>query len=152
MSRGIIFDQWRDRTEEPVIVLVYDGVWELQPVAVDDTHEGDLQQEYASAFYAARAYRTFDEVCEEWSDDLTPEQVEGLYSRGDYSAERRGLPAEWYVEGTEEGGGDTVIYIDDETLAGSHRATLEDEVPYLDPEDVARIYRAIIEAREEWQA
>jgi hypothetical protein len=145
MTRRINTDQWRDKTQEPAIVCVYDGVWELLPVAVDDSHEADLYQEYASAFYAARAYMTFDEVCEEYADDYTPEQIEDMYDAGDGSADRAGLPASWYVEGTEDG--DQIIYVDPETFANSHRATFDEELQYLDPEDVADIYRAILAER-----
>lgn len=151
MSRTADLTQWRDRTEEPVIVWVYTGTWDLDPVAVDDSHENDLYDEYARAFFAARAYQTFDEVAEEWSEDLTPEQIEELYTRGDGSADRRGLPAEWYAEGCNEDGSDPIIYIDPETFANSHRESLEEATTYLEPEDVAAIYRAILEARAEYR-
>lgn len=144
MTRRINLDQWRDRKEPPVIVWTYTGVWELEPVAVDDSHESDLYQEYAAAFFAAKTYQTFDEVCEEYADDYTPEQIEDFYDAGDGSAERAGLPVSWYVEGTEDG--DQIIHVDPETFASSHRESLEEAVKYLDPEDVAEIYQEIIAA------
>lgn len=147
MTRRLDISQWRDRTEEPVIVCVYTGVWELEPVAVDDSHESDLYDEYAHAFFAARAYQTFEEVCEEYADDYTPDQIEDLYARGDGSEARAGLPAMWCVEGTEADGSDSIIYVDEEIFASSHRESLEEATPYLDPEDVAAIYRAMLEAR-----
>lgn len=147
MTRRINLDQWRDRTEEPVIVWTYTGVWELEPVAVDDSHDADIYQEYAAAFYAAKAYKTFDEVCEEWKEDLTPEEIEKLYQWGDGREARRGLPASWYVEGANEDGSDAIIYVDEETQANSRRETLEEATPYLDPEDVAEVFRAILATR-----
>lgn len=144
MTRRLDISQWKDRTEAPVIVWTYDGVWELAPVAVDNSHENDLYAEYAAAFFAAKAYQTFEEVCEEYADDYTPEQIEDFYDAGDGSEERAGLPASWYVEGTEDG--DQIIYVDPETFANSHRETLEEAVKYLDPEDVAEIYQEIIAA------
>lgn len=149
MTRRVDLTQWRDRTQEPAIVCVYDGCWELLPVAVDDSHEGDLYDELTRAFYAARAYMTFEEVCEEYAEDFTPDQIEALYNAGDWSAEREGLPTQYYAQGTEEDGSDTLIYVNEETFSGSHRATLEEETPYLDPEDVAAIYREILAARAE---
>jgi len=150
MTRHVDISQWRDRTEEPVIVCVYTGFWELLPVAVDDSHEADLYDELTRAIFAARAYMTFEEVCEEYADDYTPEQIEELYSRGDWSAEKAGLPGQYYAQGCNDDGSDPIIYITEETFAGTHRETLEDETPYLDPEDVARIYREILEARKEY--
>lgn len=140
--------QWRDRTEAPVIVWAYVGFWELQPVAVDDSHEADIYQEYASAFYAVNAYKTREELKEEFSEDYTPEEIDELYSTD--RAARAGLPVEWIAEGVNEDGSDAVIYCDEETLANSHRESLEEAVKYLAPEDVAEIYRAILEARAEY--
>lgn len=151
MSRRIDISQWRDRTEEPVIVWVYTGVWELEPVAVDDSHENDLYDEYTRAWYAARAYQTSEELEDnaEWYD-LTAEQMEDLYSAGDWSAERAGLPSQYYAEGVNEDGSDAIIYVDEETQSQTHRETLAEATPSLDPEDVAEIYRAMLEARAEY--
>lgn len=148
MSRRINLDQWRDRTEEPVIVWTYTGVWELEPVAVDDSHEGDIYDEYAHAWYAAGYYQTREEVEEEFSEDYTPEQIEELYSTD--RAARAGLPYEYCAEGCNEDGSDAIIYVDEETQASSRRESLEDATPYLDPEDVAEIYREILAARAEY--
>lgn len=35
MTRRLETSQWHDRTEEPVIIWAYTGVWDLVPVAVD---------------------------------------------------------------------------------------------------------------------
>lgn len=148
MSRPADLTQWRDRTEEPVIIWVYTGVWELMPVAVDDSHENDLYQEYAAAFYAAGYYQTREELEEEHADEYTPEEIQELYSTD--RAARAGLPVEWYVESANEDGSDAIIYVDEETQANSRRETLEEATPYLDPEDVAEIYRAILAARAEY--
>lgn len=149
MTRRIDISQWRDRTEEPVIVWTYTGVWELMPVAVDDSHENDLYDEYTRAWYAARTYQTREELDNDASwYDLTPEQIEELYQRGDYSAERAGLPAEYYAEGVNDDGSDALIYVDEATVYGTHRETLEEAAAHLDPEDVASIYREILAARE----
>lgn len=150
MTRRVNLDQWTDRTEPPVIVWVYCGYWELEPVAVDDSHECDMHDEYTRAWFAAGAYQTRDQVEEEFKSEYTPEQIEELYSRGDYSAEAAGLPTETYAEGCEEDGSDTIIYIDEVTWSESHRETLEEATPYLDPEDVAEIHHAITEARKEY--
>ena len=147
MSRRINLDQWRDRTEEPVIVWAYTGVWELEPVAVDDSHEADIYDEYARAWYAAGYYQTREQVEEEFSEDYTPDQIEELYSTD--RAARAGLPYEYYAEGVNEDGSDAIIYVDEETQANSRRETLEEATPYLDPEDVSEIYRAMLEARAE---
>lgn len=151
MSMRIDTSQWRDKTEAPAIVWVYIGVWELAPVAVDDTHENDLHDELTRAFYAVNAYQTAEELEEDASFyDLTPAQIWELYSRGDYSAEKAGLPTETYAEGCNEDGSDAIIYVDEATWSTSHRETLEEATPYLDPEDVAEIYRAILAARAEY--
>ena len=152
MTRRINLDQWRDRTEEPVIVWTYTGVWELMPVAVDDSHDNDLYQEYASAFYAAKAYQTAEELEDNASwYDLTAEELRDIIDSGDDLAQTRaGLPRMWYVEGAAEDGSDVIIYVDDETQAQSHRETLAEATSHLDPEDVAEIYRAIIDARAEY--
>lgn len=151
MSMRIDTSQWRDKTEAPAIVWVYIGVWELAPVAVDDTHENDLHDELTRAFYAVNAYQTAEELEEDASFyDLTPAQIWELYSRGDYSAEKAGLPTETYAEGCNEDGSDAIIYVDEATWSTSRRETLEEATPYLDPEDVAEIYRAILAARKEY--
>ena len=145
MTRRVITDQWHDHTEEPVIVWVYTGFCELEPVAVDDSHEADIYQEYAAAFYAARAYMTREELEEEFSEDYTPEQIDELYSTD--RAGRAGLPVEWYAEGVNDDHSDAIIYVDPETHAGSHRESLEDAAAYLDPEDIVSIYQSILAAR-----
>ena len=151
MSMRIDTSQWRDKTEAPVIVWAYIGGWELAPVAVDDTHENDLHDEFTRAFYAVNAYQTAEELEEDASFyDLTPAQIWELYSRGDYSAEKAGLPTETYAEGVNDDGSDAIIYVDEATWSTSRRETLEEATPYLDPEDVAEIYRAILAARKEY--
>lgn len=151
MTRRLDISQWRDRTEEPVIVWVHDGYWELLPVAVDTVGpEADEYAQFARAIYAARAYYTFDEVCSEYADSFTADQIEALYSAGDWSAEREGLPAEWYAEGTEPDGSDTRIYVTEETLYATHRETLEEATPDLDPEDLEEIRNEIAAARAEY--
>ena len=151
MTHRINLDQWRDRTEEPVIIWAFTGYVELQPVAVDDSHEADIYDEYTRAWYAARTYQTREELDSEASwYDLTPEQIEELYNRGDGSAEAAGLPYEYYAEGCNEDGSDALIYVSEETECNTHRETLEEATPYLDPEDVAEIRREIIAAREEY--
>jgi len=151
MSMRIDTSQWRDKTEAPAIVWVYIGVWELAPVAVDDSHENDLHDELTRAFYAVNAYQTAEELEEDASFyDLTPAQIWELYSRGDYSAEKAGLPTETYAEGVNDDGSDAIIYVDEATWSTSRRETLEEATPYLDPEDVAEIYRAILAARKEY--
>ena len=148
MTRRVNLDQWTDRTEPPTIVWVYCGYWELEPIAVNDSNDNDVYQEYASAWYAARAYWTWDEVVEEYRHEYTAEQLEELYSLGDYSADRAGLPREYYVEGAAEDGSDELIYIDEQTEFETRRESLEDAAQYLYPEDVAEIYREILAARE----
>ncbi len=151
MTRRINTDQWRDHTEEPVIVWTYTGVWELEPVAVDDTHESDLYNEYTRAWYAAGAYYNEEGLKEEARfHDLTIEQAYELYSRADGSAEAAGLPREYYAEGVNEDGSDAVIYIDETTEFETHRESLEEAAPYLDPEDVEEIRAAMLEARKEY--
>lgn len=152
MSRRIDITQWRDRTEEPVIIWVYTGTWELAPVAVDDSHEADLYDEYTRAWYAAGAYYNEEGLEDEARfHNLTIEQAYELYSKGDGSAEAAGLPREYYAEGVNSDGSDVLIYVDEATEYGTHRETLEEATPYLESEDVAEIYRAIIEARKEYE-
>ena len=141
-------DQWRDRTEAPVIVWAFVGTWELQPVAVDDSHENDLYNEYARAWYAAGAYQTAEEL-EENADfyDLTPERMRELYSRADCSAYEAGLPHEYYAEGCNEDGSDAIIYVDEQTEFETHRETLEEAARYLDPENLEEIRHEIATAR-----
>lgn len=147
MKRRLDISQWRDRTEAPVIVWTYDGVWQLAPVAVDDSHENDLYAEFTRAWYAAGAYYNEEGLEEEARlHDLTLEQAYELYSKGDGSAEAAGLPREYYAEGVNEDGSDAIIYVDEATEFETHRETLEEAVKYLDPEDVAEIYQEIIAA------
>lgn len=148
MTRRVNLDQWAYRDEPPVIVWVYCGYWELEPIAVNDSHENDVYNEYASAWYAAHAYMTWDEVIEEYRHEYTAEQIEELYNRGDFSADRAGLPREYYVEGAAEDGSDMLIYVDEQTEFETRRESLEDAAQYLYPEDVAEINREIIAARE----
>lgn len=150
MSRRIDLTQWRDRTEEPIIIWVPVSDYTADPYAVDDSHEADLYQEYASAYYAARAYYTAAEMEDraEWYD-LTPAHMWELYEAGDGSADRAGLPREWYAEGVNEDGSDALIYVDEATEYGTHRESLEEAARYLEAEDVAAIYREILEARAE---
>lgn len=151
MTRRVNTDQWRDKTEPPVIVWAFTGFVELEPVAVDDTHEGDLYDEYTRAWYAASAYYTAEEMEDRASwYDLTPAQMWELYQRGDGSAEAAGLPREYYAEGVNEDGSDAIIYIDEATEFESHRESLEEAAPYLDPEDVEEIRAAMLEARKEY--
>ena len=143
--------QWRDRTEEPVIIWVPVSDYTAEPVAVDYSHEADIYDEYTRAWYAARTYQTREELDNDASwYDLTPEQIEELYQRGDFSAERAGLPAEYYAEGVNEDGSDALIYVDEATVYGTHRETLAEATPNLDPESVAEIYREMLEARAEY--
>ena len=152
MSRRIDISQWRDRTEEPVIVWVYTGVWELEPVAVDDSHEADIYDEYTRAWYAAGYYQTAEELEENASwYDLTAEELRDIIDSGDDLAQTRaGLPRMYYAEGVNEDGSDAIIYVDEETQSQTHRETLAEATPNLDPEDVAEIYRAMLEARAEY--
>lgn len=148
MTRRLDISQWRDRTEAPVIVWVHDGLWELMPVAVDTVGpEADEYAQFARAFYAARAYQTFDEVCEEYAGTFTPEQISDLYSAGDGSDEAAGLPAMWVVEST--GDGDQIIYVDEATMYNTRRATLEEATPYMYPDDLEEIRELIAAARTE---
>lgn len=149
MTCRVNLDQWTDRENPPVIVWVFTGYVELEPVAVDDSHEADLYDEYTRAWYAAGAYYNEEGLKEEARfNDLTLEQAYELYSKGDGSAEAAGLPREYYAEGVNEDGSDAVIYVDEATEFETHRESLEDAAQYLDPEDVAEIYREIIAARE----
>jgi len=146
MTRRVNLDQWTDRTEEPAIVWVYCGYWELEPVAVNDSHDNDVYDELAHAWYAAHAYQTREQVEEDHADEYTPEDIQELYSTD--RAARAGLPNEYYVEGAAEDGSDVLIYVDEETVYNTRRESLEDAAQYLYPEDVAEIYREIIAARE----
>lgn len=149
MTRRVNLDQWTDRTEPPVIVWVYCGYWELEPVAVNDSHDSDVYDELTHAWYAAGAYYNEEGLKDEARfHDLTLEQAYELYSKGDGSAEAAGLPREYYAEGVNEDGSDAVIYVDEATEFETHRESLEDAAQYLDSEDVAEIYREIIAARE----
>lgn len=151
MTRRVNTDQWRDKTQPPVIVWAFTGYVELEPVAVDDTHEADLYDEYARAWYAAGAYYNEEGLKDEARlHDLTLEQAYELYSKGDGSAEAAGLPREYYAEGVNEDGSDAVIYVDEATEFESHRESLEEATPYLDPEDVEEIRAAMLEARKEY--
>ena len=143
--------QWKDRTEAPAIVWAYVGTWDLQPVAVDDTHDTDTYNELTRAWYAAGYYQTREELENNagWYD-LTPAQMEELYSRGDGSAEAAGLPAEFYAEGVNEDGSDAIIYVDDATIFQTRRETLEEAAPYIDAEDLAEIRAEIEKARKEY--
>ena len=143
--------QWRDRTEEPAIIWAYVGTWDLQPVAVDDTHDADTYNEFTRAWYAAGAYQTLEEVKEEADVyDLTPAEVEELYARADCSAYEAGLPFEYYVEGANEDGSDAIIYVTEVTEAETHRETLEEAARYLDPEDLEEIRAEIEKALAEY--
>lgn len=143
--------QWKDRTEEPAIVWAYVGTWDLQPVAVDDTHDADTYNELTRAWYAAGAYQTIEEVKEEADAyDLTPAEVEELYTRADCSAHEAGLPFEYYAEGVNEDGSDAIIYVSEVTEAETHRETLAEAARYLDPEDLAEIRAEIEKARAEY--
>lgn len=145
-------DQWRDRTEAPVIVWTYTGVWELLPVAVDPVGpEADEYDQLARAWYAAGAYQTREQVEEDHADELTPEQIEELYSAGDGSTERAGLPESFVVTGVEDDGSDAIIYVDEATIYDTRRpVTLEEAARYLDPEDLAEIQAEIEKARAEY--
>ena len=153
MSMRIDTSQWRDKTEAPVIVWTYTGVWELLPVAVDAVGpEADEYDQIARAWYAAGYYQTREELegNASWYD-LTPEQIEGLYSAGDGSAEAAGLPAEFVATGVNDDGSDAIIYVDDATMFDTRRpVTLEEAAPAMYPEDVAEIYRTILAARAEY--
>lgn len=151
MTRRLDISQWRDRTEEPAIVWAYTGYAELEPVAVDDTHEADLYDEYTRAWYAAGAYYNEEGLKDEARfHDLTLEQAYELYSKGDGSAEAAGLPREYYAEGVNEDGSDAIIYVDEATEFETHRESLEEAAPYLDPEDLEEIREQIAAARAEY--
>lgn len=152
MTRRIDISQWRDRTQEPVIVWTYTGVWELMPVAVDTVGpEADEYDQIARAWYAAGAYQTREQVEEDHASDLTPEQIEELYSRGDYSAEAAGLPADFVATGVNDDGSDAIIYVDEATIYDTRRpVTLEEAARYLDPEDLEEIHAEIEKARAEY--
>lgn len=151
MTRRLDISQWRDRTEEPVIVWVPISAYTADPYAVDDSHDNDLYDEYARAFFASGQYQTREQL-EEDADwyDLTPDQIEELYQRGDGSADRAGLPVEWYAEGTEPDGSDSIIYVSQDTGYNTHRETLEEAARYLDPEDLEEIREQIAAARAEY--
>lgn len=146
MTRRVNLDQWTAREELPVIVWAYCGYWELEPIAVNDSHDSDVYSEYAAAFLASGYYQTREQVEEDHADEYTPEEIQELYSTD--RAARAGLPNEWYVEGADEDGSDLVIYVDAETSYNSRREPFEDAIKYLDSEDVAEIYREILVARE----
>lgn len=148
MTRRVNLDQWTDRENPPAIVWVYCGYWELEPVAVNDSHDSDVYDELTHAWYAANAYMTWDEVVEEYRHEYTAAQLEELYSNGDGSADRAGLPREYYVEGVAEDGSDVLIYVDEQTVYNTRRESLEDAAAHLYPEDVAEIYREVLAARE----
>lgn len=153
MTRRIDISQWRDRTEEPVIVWTYTGVWELLPVAVDAVGpEADEYDQIARAWYAAGYYQTREELEENAGFyDLAPEQIEELYSRGDYSAEAAGLPESFVATGVEDDGSDAIIYIDEATIYDTRRpVTLEEAAPAMYPEDLEEIRELIAEARAEY--
>lgn len=152
MTRSVDISQWRDRTEEPVIVWTYTGVWELLPVAVDAVGpEADEYDQIARAWYASGYYQTREQVEEDHAADLTPEQIDELYSAGDGSAEAAGLPAEFVATGVEEDGSDAIIYVDEATIYDTRRpVTLEEAAPAMYPEDLAEIRAEIDKARAEY--
>lgn len=152
MTRSVDISQWRDRTEEPVIVWTYTGVWELLPVAVDPVGpEADEYDQIVRAWYAAGYYYTREELEQEHADSLTPEQIEELYSRGDGSAEAAGLPAEFVATGVNDDGSDEIIFVDDATTYDTRRpVTLAEAAPAMYPEDVEGIRELIAEARKEY--
>ena len=143
--------QWRDRTEEPVIVWTYIGVWELMPVAVDPVGpEADEYDQIARAWYAAGYYQTREDVEAEHADDLTPAQIEELYQRGDGSAEAAGLPVEFVATGVNDDGSDAIMYVDEATIYDTRRpVTLAEAAPAMYPEDVEEIREQIAAARAE---
>lgn len=150
MTRRVITDQWHDHTQPPVIVWAYTGVWELQPVAVDQVGpEADEYSQLTRAWYAAKAYYNEEELEEEARfNGLTMEQANELYGRGDGSAEAAGLPREYYAEGVNKDGSDAIIYVDEATEFATYLETLEEATPRLYPEDVAEINQAVTEARQ----
>ena len=154
MTRSVDLTQWRDHTEEPVIVWAYTGIWELMPVAVDAVGpEADEYDQLARAWYAAGYYYTREELEAEYADRFTPEQIEELYSRGDGSAEAAGLPADFVATGVNDDGSDAIIYVDESTIYKTHRpVTLAEAAPAMYPDDVEEIRELIVEARAEYDA
>ena len=151
MTSRINTDQWRDKTQEPVIIWVPISAYASEPVAMDDSHDADLYDEFTRAWFAVGQYQTREEVNNNASwYDLTPEQIEELYSRGDGSEEAAGLPREYYAQGCNEDGSDPLIYVSWETEHNTHRESLKEAARDLDPEDVADIYRAILAEREKY--
>ena len=151
MSRPADLTQWRDRTEEPVIIWAYTGVWEPMPVAVDQVGpEADEYDQVTRAWYAAGYYYTREELEQEHADSLTPDQIEELYSRGDGSAEAAGLPELFYAQGVNDDGSDAIIYVDEATIYETRRATLEEAAPYMYAEDLEEIHELIAAARKEY--
>ena len=151
MSRPADLTQWRDHTEEPVIIWAYTGVWELMPVAVDAVGpEADEYDQVTRAWYAAGCYYTLEELEQEYADSLTPDQIEELYSRGDGSAEAAGLPAEFVATGCSYDGSDEIIYVDEATIYETRRATLEEAAPAMYPDDLEEIRELIAAARKEY--
>ena len=151
MTSRVDISQWRDHTEEPVIVWVYTGVWELMPVAVDQVGpEADEYAQIVRAWYAAGYCYTLEELKDEYQGRLTPAEIEALYSAGDGSAEAAGLPTSFVATGVEDDGSDAIIYVDEVTEAETHRETLEEAARYLYPEDLAEIRAEIEKARAEY--
>ena len=151
MSRPADLTQWRDRTEEPVIIWAYTGIWEPMPVAVDQVGpEADEYDQVTRAWYAAGYYYTREELEQEHADSLTPDQIEELYSRGDGSAEAAGLPELFYAQGVNDDGSDAIIYVDEATIYETRRATLEEAAPYMYAEDLEEIHELIAAARKEY--
>lgn len=152
MSRTADLTQWRDRTEEPAIIWTYTGVFELMPVAVDTVGpEADEYDQITRAWFAAGYYYTREELEKEYADQLTPDQIEELYSRGDGSAEAAGLPAEFVATGCSDDGSDEIIYVDEATIYETRRpVTLAEAAPYMYAEDVEEIGELITEARAEY--
>lgn len=152
MSRTVDLTQWRDHTEEPVIIWAYTGIWELMPVAVDAVGpEADEYDQIVRAWFAAGYYYTREEIEQEHADDLTPDQIEELYSRGDGSAEAAGLPAEFVATGCSDDGSDEIIYVDEATIYQTRRpVTLAEAAPSMYPEDIEEIRELIAEARAEY--
>ena len=154
MTRSVDLTQWRDRTEEPAIVWAYTGVWELEPVAVDQVGpEADEYDQIVRAWYAAGYYQTREELEEEYRDRLTPEQIEELYQRGDGSAEAAGLPAEFVATGVNDDGSDEIIYVDEATTYATRRpVTLAEATPAMYADDLEEIRELIAAARAEYDA
>lgn len=155
MTRRLDISQWRDRTEEPVIVWTYTGVAELAPVAVDAVGpEADEYDQIVRAWYAAGYYQTRDDLDKDAGlYDLTPEQIEELYSRGDGSAEAAGLPAEFVATGVNDDGSDEIIYVDEATIYDTRRpVTLAEATPAMYADEVEEIHELIAAARAEYDA